>query len=175
MRETMRSVGVSVASLVLLLAHCLPAQHTAPGKTPQTPWQDQLLSVPIRWADASLHLFKDSDAVMIFKLDTSWIPGPDHQGMFRFKVRGIPAPSLLSEQAANPEKYTPEAIEKFVGRVHACDLSLELYDSDDFKLRSVPVMGLDANSSVQMDASEYRKLKGTGSVGGTWQMSWHCP
>jgi hypothetical protein len=76
--------------------------------------------------------------------------------------------------------------EQLLRRVHACLITLNLYDVDGFILRriDVPLMqgvddnaklsSLDANESVQMDANEYRSLLGNSKASGSWNVSWAC-
>jgi hypothetical protein len=129
-------------------------------------------------------LFKDSNKKIAFSLATSWIPGDNHQGLFRYKIKGLQV-ELTPEQRAL-EMNVAEANEKFLIRAHACSMELELYDSDEFILRKVPmpsfnylssdgkIVGLNLNEAVQMDASEYRRLVGTPSQSGSWNLGWSC-
>jgi hypothetical protein len=66
-------------------------------------------------------------------------------------------------------------------RIEACTLYLRLYDSDGFLLRQIPMPlsigvddqgqegSLEANSSEQMDASDYRQF-----INGSWAIGWGC-
>ncbi len=130
-------------------------------------------------------MFKDTVSTVDFDLATSWIPGEDHKGMFRFKLTAAPKrPVLGAKLPGNIDYDNPDEVEKFVKRVHRCSIFLKLFDSDGFLLREIPVafesalddsgriIGLSANSAVQMDAEEYRKLLGNAASGGSFNISW---
>lgn len=178
------------SSLALLLVFSSPilAQNPTNRSVPQQSTEVQRLAKPVNWATLRLHLFTDTQMQMNFTMATSWIPGPDHQGMFRYRISAEPElPSSKIEQLSHPEMYSVEGIEKFIHRVHDCSLFVELLDSDQFKLRSMLVTfqeevddkavlrGLYANSSEQMDANEYKSFLGTESASGSWQVSRTCP
>ncbi len=162
-----------------------PERRTEPttGNTHKKLTQNELLAVPNDWNDYSARMFQDSTMVMVFTLTTSWIPGPDHKGMFRYKIGASPKkPPTLHEQLNFPELYGPDAIEKLLKRTHECVISVDLYDADGFILRRIDVpfsygidsstriVALTANNFTQMDADEYRKLVEKGS----WSISWLC-
>jgi hypothetical protein len=179
--------GSSVA-LLLFSSSPIVAQNLPNRSLPQQSTEVQRLGKPVNWGALRMHLFTDTQMTMTFTMATSWIPGPDHQGMFRYRILAEPElPSSKVEQFSHPEMYSIEGIEKFVERVHDCTIFVELLDSDQFKLRSIPVTfqeavdegavlkGLTANSSEQMDANEYRSFLGTESASGSWLVSWTCP
>ncbi len=179
-----------VFCLLILPVISLPcvAQNPPAGKAVQRPNQNELLAKPIDWGQQSVRLFTDSNVVMNFNLATSWIPGKDHKGMFRYKVDIYPkTPTTVAERVKESELNTPEDIEKFVLRVRECALFLDLYDMDGFSLRRVfvlpqrlvddqaRVIGLSVNSSEQMDADEYRQFAGPKIVlTGSWAVKWSC-
>ncbi|HEY3988606.1 MAG TPA: hypothetical protein VGM02_04850 [Acidobacteriaceae bacterium] len=117
-----------------------------------------------------------------FHLETSWIPGKNHKGMFRYKMYVVASDSAV-EHLKNPSFYTPEAIAAQMKRIQGCWESLELYDADGFVLRHIPIAfslgindkglagSLSSNAAEQMDASEYRQFTGNGS----WSIKWSCP
>jgi hypothetical protein len=104
--------------------------------------------------------------------------------MFRYKLIGIPDKLPLSVQSKTGETDTPEAKEAFLEKVHKCDISMVLYDSDDFVLRRVSVIfqrGMDdnaqlvdliSNSSEQMDQEEYRSFVGVPGKSGRYDLTW---
>jgi hypothetical protein len=153
------------------------------------PDQNEQLAKPIDWGEQSIRLFTDSNVYMNFQLSTSWIPGKDHKGMFRYRVNVSPKmPATIAERMADSVLNSPEGIQTFVLRVQDCSLFIDLYDTDGFSLRSVyilpqrlvddqaRVIGLIANSSEQMDADEYRKFAGANILtSGSWQIKWICP
>jgi hypothetical protein len=84
------------------------------------------------------------------------------------------------ERVKNLDAYSPEAITMQMKRINFCSVHLELYDNDEFLLRTalIPfaygeddqarIAALTANTAMQMDASEYRKIK-------AWSINWYCP
>lgn len=174
--------------LSLLVGFTGASAQSTNGKTPRQLSQNERLAKPVDWSEYSAHLFKDSPVTMTFRLATSWIPGEDHKGMFRYKLNAFPKkPTTVAEAVKDTELDTPEKIESFVKRVNQCEIFLALYDSDGFLLRSVPVsfdrgvnsegqlQALSANRSTQMDADEYRMFVGSNSTSGSWAVSWNCP
>ena len=186
----MKTVSIALCLIFLPIAS-LPcfAQNPTAGKATRQPTQNERLEKPIDWGEESVRLFTDSNVLMTFKLATSWIPGQDHKGMFRYRISVSPKmPTTVAERMKDSELNSPEEIEKIVLRVNECSLFLDLNDTDGFSLRSVyvplqrvvddqaRVNGLTANSSEQMDADEYRKFAGTTTfVTGSWQVKWSCP
>jgi hypothetical protein len=177
---------VSIAFCLIFWLPCI-AQQPAAEKTSRPATQNEALAKPRDWGEVSIRLFKDSEMQMTFGLATSWIPGEEHKGMFRYRLSAYPkTPQTIAERARFPELYSPAAIESFVERVQKCDFILELFDSDQFKLRNVSVffnravdeqarlIGLETNSSSQMDADEYRKLIGNAVVTGSWEIGRAC-
>jgi hypothetical protein len=74
-----------------------------------------------------------------------------------------------------------------IEHAEACSFTLVLMDIYGFELRRVPVafsrvvngdsdiIGLAANTSAQMDLSEYKSLIGSGEDSGRWNIAWSCP
>ena len=173
----MRTALIIVLSL--LLSNASQSQTSR-----RTDASNQALASPQEWGSITLRLFKDSDKKITFSFATSWIPGDTHQGLFRYRIKGIPV-ELTTDQRAL-EMNIPEAIERLVIRAHECSFELQLYDSDGFILRKVPIpalnyisadgriVALSANEAVQMDASEYHRLIGTPGSSGSWDLGWGC-
>jgi hypothetical protein len=166
-----------LAALVLFLSSPLMMAQTPTHKTPSS---TSLLAVPKDWPNFSTRMFQDASLKIVFHLTTSWIPGPDHKGSFRFKLMAAPERAALAEdQDKSSELYGPEATASLLRRVHNCVIDIELYDSDGFVLRDVPVpfslgmgssgnlVALSANNAVQMDADEYKKF-----IVGSWIVTW---
>jgi len=174
------------ALVLLLIAFSIPvpAQSQKPtGKATYQFTENERLEFPLIWDAETVRMFKDSEVDMKFTLTTSWIPGPDHKGMFRYKMGASPKkPPTLREQLNLPELYGPDAIEKLLKRTHDCIISVDLYDVDGFILRrfdvgfsfgtnsDAQIVGLTANNFIQMDAAEYKKL----SASGAWSVGWLC-
>jgi hypothetical protein len=147
------------------------------GQPPQT----ARLAVPRNWSDISIKMILDSPIAVRFHLTTSWIPGPDHKGMFRYRMNAAPVlPDSIIKINMSPELYSPEAIDGFLKKLHDTRvIQIELYDADGFLVRNVPatlsflvddsgkVVALGANDDEPMDAAEYRTVEK-----GSWQISW---
>jgi hypothetical protein len=141
---------------------------------------EKLLSEPMDWQDFSVRMLPDSQVSMSYNLVTSWIPGPDHKGMLRYKLRA--APDIYMGQA-EPKKYpevaTPVQVDAFIRRIKKFQINLVFYDENGFIVRKIPidfsfgvneddnVASLVANEAVQMDMDEYKNLIAQGS----WQIS----
>jgi len=164
-----------------LIAFSIPAFPQAPKATHQLT-KNERLAIPIKWNATSQRMFKDSEVNMTFNLSTSWIPGPDHKGMLRYKMEVAPQkPPVYKEQPIS-NLYSPDAIEKLVNRAHNCVISVDFYDADEFILRridipfsfgvdsSAKIVALIANDFTQMDAGDYKKLVDKGH----WAVSWNC-
>lgn len=135
--------------------------------------------MPVNWTDYKVRLFKDDETTVTFSLSTSWIPGEDRKGRFRYKV-DVTVPQ-------HGDGVTVDSIAGILKRTQACTLYLVLNDKYDFQLRSIQLYlsktvdedmnlrGLNVNSSESMDVNEYRSLiGGTNEVGGHWQVKWNC-
>lgn len=169
-----RSLTAAVLVLVVY-ASCL-AQKAAQRTSAAS------LAKPVDWGVYSRRLFSDAGKVK-FTLVTSWIPGENHKGMMRYKMTAVPDDSDTPAADPNTEH---EARQKLMTRVSACAVTLNLYDPNEFLLRNtvvpfhlgvdeqVRVRSLNANSSLQMDAQEYREFVGTAMSGGSWNVSWDC-
>ena len=131
------------------------------------------------WGTYRARLFNDAKEVK-FSLATSWIPGENRKGMMRYRMTAIP-----DEASATPAS-NGDPTEQLMKRVQTCIIELNLFDADDFLLRKTVVsfglavddqgrvIGLHANSSVQMEGQAYREFVGIPSGGGSWSVSWGC-
>ena len=158
------------------------------GKTPpRQPTRNESLVKPLSWGEFQVRFFKGSHVTMTFRLETSWIPGADHKGLFRYKLSAFPKkPITTAELASDTELNTPEKVESFIRRVKECRIFLGLFDSDGFRLRGIPVAfqltvnddgqveGLYANLDTQMEADEYRMFVGSTSTSGSWSIAYTC-
>jgi hypothetical protein len=112
---------------------------------------------------------------MVFKLVTSWIPGEDHKGIFRYKF-----PKLHQGYRSALAEY-----QIMFKRTYGCAIVVVLYDADGVPLRRVyPVFKppvteqmetMSANGNVQMDTSEYTDFIGTPGHVGYWDINSACP
>jgi hypothetical protein len=163
--------------VVLCLCLCLGTSVAAPPqqKKNSVPSQNEKLAKPAQWGEIELRLFKKNHDLVAFHMDTSWIPGEDHKGRFRYKLWALPR---IKDQYASPLAQ----VEILAKEVHDdCHISLVLFDADGFELRRVSpifssqvnsegdITGLLANESVQMDASEYKSF-----LGGSYNLGWFC-
>jgi hypothetical protein len=182
----MLKISATAGLLVFLSFQFSQAQTQKGNPSSRSASTETLLAKPLDWATYDAHLFRDSNLRIRFTLATSWIPGENHKGMFRYKISGTPVKPSLSQLAQDPSLYSDDGIEAFVKRAHDCSMFLELHDVDGFSLRSLPIpfsFGVDSdarikslvvNSSSQMDAGEYRQLVGDSTTSGSWTVSWNC-
>jgi len=126
-------------------------------------------------------MFPDSPK-MSFKLTTSWIPGENHKGMFRYRMTAIPEQTFPPDGTVNLEETA-----LLLRRVQRCSILLNLFDADDFVLRKIVVpfdrgvdeqmrlRSLTANDSGQMDANDYRSFIGGGPGTYLGRIALDCP
>lgn len=124
----------------------------------------------------SLRIQPTSPWKPVFYLTTSWIPGKEHRGYFRYKLP-------VSLTYVPDSNSTAESMKQAFADIQSCFLILELYDDGGFVLQKIPLffqqtvddtdtlIGLLANDSSQMDLSDYKQFIGAGS----WNISWTCP
>jgi hypothetical protein len=166
---------------IVLLSLLALSQTVAVAQKRSTP-ADETLAAPFDDGSFSPAMYVDIGAKTAFHLETSWIPGKEHKGMFRYKIFVSPSESAV-DRATNQDFYSPSAITAQMKRIQNCSENLVLYDSGGFELREIGLMfglGVDrqgvvtalyANSAEQMDASEYRQFLRDGS----WTITWSCP
>jgi hypothetical protein len=176
---------ICVGLLSLNMAIC-GGQQAIPKKSPPRATSTEALAKPTFWEPNTERFFTDSPLRMTFNLATSWIPGSDHKGMFRYKIIGNPVKPNLSESAKDPDLTSSKATEEFINRIIGCDVNVALYDTDGFVLRTILLdfkLGVDneahpvsliANSSAQMGSSEYRMFVGDEEKSGQWAITWSC-
>jgi len=180
----------SIAScLLFLLVSSLPGigQSPAARKAARQAALYEQYAKPIEWIENSRHLFKDSETSTIFTLKTSWIPGADHKGMFRYIMSAFPkGATTIADAPKSPELDSPKKVEDFMKRVNLCTINLVLHDTDGFLLRKIPVefsyrvgedahiSSLAANDSVEMDLDEYKKFVGDSPMSESWSVTWAC-
>jgi hypothetical protein len=160
-----------VAPLMIVVA-CLSLSFARKQVAPRS--STASLAKPMNWGVFTTRIFPDSPRVT-FSLTTSWIPGENHKGMFRYRIAAIPERTAPPDGTINVEET---AI--LLKHVHSCLIFLNLYDADDFILRKIAVpfgqgvdeqvrlQSLNANEAEQMDATDYRSFVG----GGSWNISW---
>jgi hypothetical protein len=176
MSKTGSVIMKTVISLAMTACPCLPQAKSGGATAAKIQPLETSLAKPIDWGIYKARLFKNVESNMKFTLQTSWIPGENHKGMFRYKMSAIPDMAGL---------HSDDEIEALMKRVNACLIRLNLFDVDEFLLRSLSVsfsFGVDdkahvrnlfANAASQMDANEYRQFVG-GNKSGSWSISWVC-
>lgn len=179
----MKTARLIALLLFLPLPICFSQHSSSSSRTSNS---NAALAKPVIWGVGNYRLFKDDEASISVSMATSWTPGEEHKGMFRYRLSIIPAQGTLADQQKHPEWADPEWKEKFISRVAECSFYVELYDVDQFRLRTIPIYpqkgvdtqarlwALNVNSSEQMDADEYRSLVGTDATSGSWSLSWSC-
>jgi hypothetical protein len=168
------------ALLIFLLGQSALAAQNRHATSNQANSSSDRLANKVEWGTIQLRLLEDNPRKVEFSLATSWIPGEDRKGMFRYRLDVRPV----------PDKENPLSViemEKLLTEVNACNLYLRLMDADQFELRTIPLflqknvnsevwlIGLSANSSASMSAAEYRSFVGTSTASGTWTINWNCP
>jgi len=119
-------------------------------------------------------------------LSTSWVPGPDHKGMFRYKVKITSFQPSLSVQAKTPEPSYGWDFSTLIDKFHSCDYTLRVFDKGEFILRRIPLAfltdvddagkssAISANDMSSMDLDEYRSfLSANKNI--SWDVTWICP
>jgi hypothetical protein len=171
---------------LFLLVSILSHQASSQSKAKHDPYADLArqdsnpdLAAVVDWGTDVPPILPDPAPKVSFHLETSWIPGGQHRGMFRYRIYGAIFASAI-EHAKSPTSYKPESIAATIRQIHACDLTLILFDKDSFVLRKIDVpfsygvndqseiVSLNSNDAAQMDAKEYRQVN-------SWSMSWSCP
>ncbi len=110
----------------------------------------------------------DDTHAATFSLWTSWLPGENHKGVFRYRV------------VVAGEDLAPSEEASYIKQLNTCQFTLTPYDTDSFKIRDVPlkfdfgvtqdgtVYQLQTNELAQMDLTEYRSFL----AGHRWIVSW---
>lgn len=135
-----------------------------------------------------IRIFEDDPRKFQFILLTSWIPGHEHKGFFRYQLS---ATVLSVPPSPNPlYKPTPPSqgwgIPETIDRLHNCMLFLDVFDDGGFVLQKIPLIfqrtvddqsvtiGLSANDSSQMDLHDYQSFLNA-KPETSWDIGWACP
>ena len=155
------SLSVSLASSLLL--------HGQAKAKRKAPLPNKIYAEPWDAGRETARVLGPSEKQATFVLTTSWIPGPDHKGYFRWQM------NVAGEGVALAESP------KFINSLHRCTFTLNAYDHGGFVLRHVPlpfmrtiadsgdVTSMSSNDLVQMDVAEYENF-----ILGSWDVSWNC-
>jgi hypothetical protein len=133
-----------------------------------------------------LPIFEDDTRLIYFYLTTSWIPGPDHKGVFRYKINVEPSTRTADEMQT--EKAPPEGwgVPPLIVRLRSCRFTLEVMDGEGFILQRVLLTlatgvneegvesSLNTNDSFAMELAQYRSFL-VAKPQDSWNIGWHCP
>ena len=150
---------------------CFASLNTTPGmcqssKAPAT--APTSLSNGVDMGRVKINPLSGEKRATVFQLSTSWIPGEGSKGYIRYRISVAPDGGDLNEVIA------------YMHKLNSCSFNLELYDSEHFKLRSIPllfirevassgdVVAMSANDMFQMGLAEYKSF----ISGGNWTISW---
>jgi hypothetical protein len=163
------------AAFLLFLPSDIQSQQMSSANYSHATWRG-ILSVPILSEDSRL---------ILFSLTTSWIPGPSHKGVFRYRLSMTPSKELEAKKV--PAKAPPYgwAIADAVARLHECTYSLLALDSGGFILQRSPIIfstivgddgtavSLAANDYFAMDLAQYKDFLAAKPVQ-SWNIEWSC-
>ena len=157
-----------------------------PQKGSNTPSHDYSKGVYL--GNRRIRIFPDDPRNIQFLLLTSWIPGVEHKGFFRYQLSANVMAASLSDQALYAATPPPQGwgIPETIERLQGCMLSLYLYDEGGFVLQKIPIVfektvddhtvvtGLSANDSSQMDLNNYQSFLSS-KPESSWNIEWSCP
>jgi hypothetical protein len=141
--------------LLLLIASPLFCQIQKPS-APSNP--NSSLSQTREWNPIKISPLRPANNIATFSLATSWIPGEQHKGYFRYRMNVISGETTLKDST------------QYFKLLNSCQFILVLYDSQGFKLREIrlsfissiadsgDITALSTNEMTQMDADDYRAL-----------------
>ena len=136
----------------------------------RTSVSETILADPFNAGRETAHVLGSTEKEATFTLMTSWIPGPDRKGYFRWQM-GVSGEGVTLSEAP-----------KFINSLHNCTYTLNVYDHGGFVLRHIPILflrsvadsgditAMSSNDLIQMNSAEYQKF-----VFGSWDVSWSCP
>jgi len=179
---------MKVLGIALIL--CCSVMHAAsiPKKQSQTAPVHADYSKGVFLGTREIRIFPDDPRKTNFTLITSWIPGAEHKGFFRYQlfvfVMDASASDKILFDATPPEQGwgIPETID----RLQKCLLFLNTYDDGGFVLQKIPLFfttrvddhgvatGLSANDSSQMDLNNYQSFLAA-KPDSSWEIDWSCP
>jgi hypothetical protein len=117
----------------------------------------------------TVHPLKGDNSELIISLRTKWQPQANQQGLLSYILSGFHLGSGDDDS--------------FYARARLCSFTLELEDSQGFKVRDVDVTfvaltgangtvtGLEANDLARLSSEQYRQF----AQAGNWNMGWTCP
>lgn len=135
-----------------------------------------------------IRIFEDDPRQFRFILLTSWIPGHEHKGFFRYQlsVAVLPVPPSPNPLYSPTPPQQGWGVSETIDRLHNCTLFLSVYDDGGFVLQKIPlilqrtvddqsvIVGLSANDSSQMDLKDYQNFL-SANPQASWNIEWACP
>jgi len=167
--------GILALTFLVFLSH---------GLVSAQPPSDNLSRAAFR-GTKGLPIFDDDLRLIIFSLTTSWIPGADRKGTFRYRLSVSPSIHSAIEMAKEPSPPQGWAVPNLISRLHDCTYTLRLMDSGAFVLQRVPVVfqttvddegiaiGMDSNDYFAMQLAQYRSFL-SAKREESWDVVWHC-
>jgi hypothetical protein len=184
-----------LASLFLISAMALSGQTAKKQPPPPKVDYDAIMQQATEeaYAKASYRgshlakLFADDPRNTKFTLTTSWIPGPDAKGMFRYKLKVEVEPPTA--EAKNLYNATPPpggwGVPETLRRIHLCRYTLTLFDDGGFIVQKVPLQlirtvddaGIDinlaTNETTPMSFTAYKSFMAA-DASDSWGVLWAC-
>ena len=178
-----KNLAFFLAILAALSATLVSGNAQRPKSRPVTS-NNAIYAFPRYWPEQKVAMFEDSKTLATnFGLITSWVPGDGMNGVMRYQLYAYPIWQDDGKRPNSDDIYG-ESIEKYVRRIHACTIYLDLIDVYGFNLRAEEInfrygandkgriIEADANSSIAMSIDEYKiLLKGTQGYNIRWNDS----
>jgi hypothetical protein len=158
-----------LVGLVLAMLSCIAEPALCQSGKKSIP-PEVALSKGVEMGAITISPIANEKRLVVFRLATSWIPGEGRKGFFRYRLSAVPYGA------------DPDGVATYLRKLSSCSLYLEIYDSEQFKLRSIPVIfdrevsnsgdlvSMTSNDMVQMDLMEYKSFAPAGS----WNVSWRA-
>lgn len=158
--------------LFCLIASPIFCQSQKPSNTGAN--ANASLSKTINWPSTKIGPLNPANHLATFSLATSWIPGEQHKGYFRYRISVTSGETPLSESTA------------YFKLLNSCQFFIVLLDSQDFKLREIElffddvvsesgdIVALSSNNMAQMDLDDYRSLVNGGGYNFKWGRRGPC-
>jgi hypothetical protein len=157
-------------------------QTEKPAKKAPASQQDGLRD-PFYAGVRHIALFKDDTRLFPFALVTSWIPGADKKGVFRYKLHAGWVKQTADQYITAPQYAWDQ--ESTLKRIDTCSFYLMIYDAGGFLLANTPVsfnqavddngklVALDSNSAFPMSQADY-VLFTKNEVPDGWNIGFNC-
>jgi hypothetical protein len=171
--------------LMLVLVLAMPVEGVPQVRTSARPISTDYAKGVIRGTQM-VRPFEDDPRQSFFVLTTSWIPGSDKHGHFRYQIEAAVLDANAAEKAI--QVIPPRqgwALSDYVIRAHACSYSLTLYDSEHFVLQRIdPIFqivvdeashakSMRSNDLATMDLHTYQEFLKAKAMD-SWDVAWTC-